>query len=274
MPFPDLFDAATNDAYMPSRRVPDADALVAAWARNSAAVREACAPQQLAYGAGEHERLDVFSPEGAVRATLLFIHGGYWQAFYKDTFSYLAPPLLGAGLRVAIISYDLTPAVTLSRIVDQARRATAFVAAQFAGPLVVAGHSAGGHLAAMIHATDWAAEGLPGVTLAGGVGISGLYDLGPLRRTELQPALQLSEKEARALSPAFLHPTSAAPFIAAVGADESAAFLGQSLALAQAWPGVVGGVRQLPGRHHFDAPDELPRLALELLGQNGGTPDP
>lgn len=262
-----LFDPTLNDDYMPSRRVPDADALVAAWARDSAAARQAFAPLELAYGAGEHERLDVFSPEGAARATLLFIHGGYWQAFYKASFSYLAPPLLAAGLRVAVISYDLAPAVTLGHIVGQARRATAFVAGQFAGPLVVAGHSAGGHLAAMIHATDWAAEGLPGVTLAGGIGISGLYDLRPLRRTELQPALRLSPEVARALSPACLTPTSAAPFIAAVGADESGAFLGQSLTLARAWPGVVRGVRQLPGRHHFDAPDELPALARALLGE-------
>ena len=260
-----LFDAAINEGYMPSRRVPDAEAIVAAWERDSGAVREACLPTDLAYGAGEHERLDVFEPEGAALATLLFIHGGYWQAFYKDTFSYLAPPLLGAGLRVAVMSYSLTPAVTLERIVDQARRATAFVASRYPGPLIVAGHSAGAHLAAMVHATDWAAEGLPGIMLTGGIGISGLYDLGPLRRTELQPVLQLSEGEARSLSPAFLRPTSAAPFTVAVGADESPSFLWQSQQLADAWPGVAGSVRLLTGRHHFDAPDELLGLALEML---------
>ncbi|GGO24972.1 alpha/beta hydrolase [Deinococcus humi] len=261
-----LFDVAINGEYMPSRRVPHADIIVAAWQRDSAAVREERLPAELAYGAGEHERLDVFAPEGAARATLLFIHGGYWQAFYKDTFSYLAPPLLGAGLRVGVMSYDLTPTVTLARIVGQARRATAFVGARYPGPLIVAGHSAGAHLAAMVHATDWAAEGLPGVTLTGGIGVSGLYDLGPLRRTELQPVLRLSETEARALSPAFLRPTSAAPFTVAVGEDESPSFLWQSQQLADAWPGVASSVRQLPGRHHFDAPDELLGLALEMLG--------
>jgi arylformamidase len=260
-----LFDAAINEGYMPSRRVPDANAIVAAWERDSAAVREECPPDELAYGAGEHERLDVFAAKGAARATLLFIHGGYWQAFYKDTFSYLAPPLLEAGLRVAVMSYDLTPGVTLARIVDQTRRATALVAAGFPGPLIVAGHSAGAHLAAMVHATDWTAEGLPELTLTGGIGISGLYDLGPLRRTELQPALQLSVEEARALSPAFLPPMSAAPFTVAVGADESPSFLWQSQQLADAWPGVTGSVRLLPGRHHFDAPNELGALALEML---------
>ncbi|MFK7602875.1 alpha/beta hydrolase [Deinococcus sp. SM5_A1] len=261
----DLFDEAINKDYMPSRRVPDADAIVAAWVRDSAAVRETFPPVELAYGAGEHERLDVFKPDPEARATLLFIHGGYWQAFYKETFSYLAPPLLEAGIRVAVMSYHLTPAVTLAQIVTQARQATAFTATQFPGPLIVAGHSAGGHLAAMIHATDWAAQGLPDVKLTGGIGISGVYELGPLRRTELQPALQLSAQQAHTLSPAFLQPISAAPFLVAVGADESDSFVWQSQQLADAWPGVASQVRLLPGRHHFGAPDDLLNLALELL---------
>lgn len=260
-----LFDAALNHEYMPSRRVPDANDIVEAWQRDSALARVNCPPTELAYGAGEHERLDVFAPQERARATLLFIHGGYWQAFYKDTFSYLAPPLVAAGIRVAVMSYDLTPHVSLAHVVDQARRATAAVATQFPGPLIVAGHSAGAHLAAMVHATDWAAGGLSPVRLTGGLGISGLYDLGPLRRTELQPALQLSEAEARALSPAFLSPTSAAPFIVAVGAEESPAFLWQSQQLPSAWPGVASSVRRLPKRHHFNAPDDLLPLALDLL---------
>lgn len=260
-----LFDEAINTEYMPSRRVPDAAGIVEVWQRGSASARLTHPPTELAYGAGQHERMDIFEPAGRVRGTLLFIHGGYWQAFYKDTFSSLAPPLLEAGIRAAVMSYDLTPSVTLAHIVAQARCAAVTVAAQFPGPLIVAGHSAGAHLAAMVHATDWAAEGLAPVTLSGGIGISGLYDLGPLRRTELQPVLRLSEEEARALSPAFLSPTSAAPFVAAVGADESESFVWQSRQLAQAWPGVVGAVRLLPGRHHFDAPDALPGLALALL---------
>ncbi|MDV6375440.1 alpha/beta hydrolase [Deinococcus arenicola] len=264
-PPPDLFNAAINDDYMPSRRVLDWKEQVDSWTRDSAAAREAYPPLELAYGEGEHERLDVFEGVAETRATLLFIHGGYWQAFYKDTFSYLAPPLLDAGFRVAVMSYDLNPAVTLAQIVAQARQATAFVATQFPGPLIVAGHSAGAHLAAMLHATDWAAEGLPEVELTGSIGISGLYDLGPLRHTELQPGLQLSEAEARALSPAFLSPTSAAPFIVAVGGEESQSFLWQSQQLAGAWAGVASPVQLLPGRHHFNAPDEVLGLALGLL---------
>ncbi|GGL98869.1 alpha/beta hydrolase [Deinococcus aerophilus] len=259
-----VFDAAINQEYMPSQRVPQAAAYFKAWAQDSAAARAAHPPQVLAYGPGAQERLDIFAEEGA-RATVLFIHGGYWQAFHRDHFSYLAPPLLAAGLRVAVMDYDLMPAVTLDHIVDQARRATVRVAQEFPEPLIVAGHSAGGHLAAMVHATRWAEHGLPPVALAGGIGISGLYDLGPLRLTELQPVLQLSAAQATSLSPAFTPPTSPAPFVVAVGELESAAFHQQSLVLTQQWPGVAHGVPPLVGRHHFDAPDELLALALPLL---------
>lgn len=262
----DLFDPSINTSYMPSQRVPNARSYLEAWARDSAAARGAHPPTELAYGAGEHERLDLFEPAGAARASLLFIHGGYWRAFYKDTFSYIAPPLLAEGVRVGVMSYDLAPGVSLRRIVRQAREAAAFLAAHCPGPLLVAGHSAGAHLAAMIHCADWEAEGLPAPRLAGAVGISGLYDLLPLRHTELQPDLLLSEEEALALSPVTHPPSTAAPFLVAVGALESVAFHEQSEALAQGWPGVAREPQALPGRHHFSAPDDLPALALSLLG--------
>ena len=147
------------------------------------------------------------------RATLLFIHGGYWKAFYKDNFSYVAAPLLREGVRVAVMSYDLAPGVTLRQIVRQAREAASLVSQSYPGPLFVSGHSAGGHLTAMIHCADWHAEHLRAPHLAGSIGISGLYDLQPLRHTELQPDLNLSEDEARDLSPVHHRPTSPAPFI-------------------------------------------------------------
>lgn len=261
----DLYDDALNTEYMPSRRVPNAREYFAAWTRDSAAVRQAHPPTTLAYGPGEHETLDVFEPAGEARATLLWIHGGYWKAFYKEDFSSLAPPLLTAGVRVAVMSYDLLPGVPLRRIVQQARQAAAFVGQRFASPLIVAGHSAGAHLAAMIHCADWKAEGLPRPRIAGGIGISGLYDLSPLRRTELQPDLQLSGAEARDLSPVHHPPTTTAPFLVAVGGLESGAFHGQSAALAAAWPGVATAPQTLPGRHHFDAPDDLLSLTQPFL---------
>ena len=259
-----LFDPQINTEYMPSQRVPDAASYWEAWGPRSAAVRAEYPPQELSYGTGPRERLDVFEPTGTARATLLFIHGGYWVAFDKEDFSYVAPPLLGAGVRVAVVSYDLAPAVSLRQMVRQVRQAASFVSQRF-GPLLVAGHSAGGHLAAMTHCTDWAAEGLPAPQLVGGIGISGLYDLGPLRHTEVQADLQLSAAEARALSPVHHAPSTGAPFVAALGELESAAFYWQADQLAAAWRGVASAPLPLPQRHHFDAPEDLLGLTLPLL---------
>lgn len=250
---------------MPSQRVPNARDYFAAWARDSAALRGQTPPQELAYGSGEHEWIDVFEPADMARATLLFIHGGYWKAFYKDNFSYVAAPLLREGVRVAVMSYDLAPGVTLRHIVRQARVAASVVSRTYPGPLFVSGHSAGGHLTAMIHCADWHAEHLPAPHLAGSIGISGLYDLQPLRHTELQPDLNLSEDEARDLSPVHHRPTSPAPFIVAVGALESRSFHQQSQHLTDAWPGVASRPHDLTDRHHFDAPDDLLTLLKPLL---------
>lgn len=261
----ELYDEAVNAEYMPSQRIPNAKEYFVAWARESAHFREAHSPTQYAYGTGKHETLDVFEPVGPVKANVLWIHGGYWMAFYKDHFSYIAPPLLAQGLRVAVMSYDLVPSVTLRQIVRQARQAAAFMAEQFPTPLIVAGHSAGGHLTAMIHCTAWQAEGLTQPDLIGSIGISGLYDLSPLRHTELQPDLALSEAEAHALSPVLHSPTTEAPFIVAVGELESAAFHGQSQQLSTVWAGLASSPQLLAGRHHFDAPDDLAQLVSHLL---------
>lgn len=258
------FDPAVNAEYMPSRRVPGAQRLFDAWARDSAAVREKHPPRELAYGPAQHEKMDVFTPAHP-RGTVLFIHGGYWQAFYKDHFSYLAAPLLLADFCVAVMSYDLVPGVTLAHIVQQTRQATAYAFRHLPGPLCVAGHSAGGHLAAMMHATDWAAHGFPTVDMAGGIGISGLYDLAPLRHTELQPDLQLGDDDLQTLSPIHLKPRQSSPFLVAVGELESGAFQAQSRALTAAWPGVATPVVIQPGRHHFNAPDDLLQLTRALL---------
>lgn len=263
----ELFDTEVNSEYMPSQSVPNAKEYFAAWARDSAALREQHPPKELPYGHGEHQQIDVFGPAGESRATLLFIHGGYWKAFYKEHFSYVAAPLLRQGIRVAVMSYDLAPGVTLRQIVRQAREAASLVSQTYAGPLFMSGHSAGGHLTAMIHCTDWAAENLPEPRLAGSIGISGLYDLKPLRHTELQADLNLSEEEAHDLSPINKQPTSQAPFIVAVGELESRAFHEQSHQISTAWPGIASPPYDLPGRHHFDAPDDLLILLQPILSR-------
>lgn len=262
-----LVDPQADRLYLPTLTVPGAQKIFDSWLDDSAVVRQAHPPIELAYGSGTHETIDVFSAEDS-RATVLFIHGGYWRAFYKEHFSYLAPPLMADGVRLAVMSYDLCPTVTLTTIVSQVRRAALAVARSFAEPLLVAGNSAGGHLTAMLHSTDWEEFGQnPGIRAS--IDFSGLHELDPLRSTSLQESLRLSDAEVAELSPARRKPSTDAPLFACVGALESEAFHWQAELLADHWGEVVIGPESLPGHHHFSVTDELPkfvRKAMQLVG--------
>jgi arylformamidase len=203
----------------------------------------------LAYGEGERERLDLFWPSasGTDAPLALFIHGGYWQALGREWASHCARGLNGLGVAVAVPSYDLCPAVTIATIVEQMRRAAGFLWRRHGRPMLAMGHSAGGHLAAMLLATDWPARGLPAGLVPAALPISGVFELTPLRATSIGAALALSEGEAHALSPRFL-PRPAGMLHCIVGGAESGEFIRQSRDMAAAWD---GGFEALPGADHF-----------------------
>ncbi len=138
----------------------------------SAAARERYRPlRDLRYGPGPLETLDLFLPAGTPRGTFVFIHGGYWRALDKDDVAFVAAPFVEQGIAVANVNYDLCPAVSIAAIVDECRRAVAWTARE--GPkhgaaaedVVVGGHSAGGHLAAMMNVTDWSALRIRGAAV-------------------------------------------------------------------------------------------------------------
>ena len=255
-------------------RVPEHPAILEGWARDAAAYRAArrdSAELDLAYGPGERERLDLFWPEaaGATRDApiALFIHGGYWQALDRSWVSHCARGLNARGVAVAIPSYDLCPAVTVAHILDQMRAAAAFLHRRHGRRLLAAGHSAGGHLAAMLMATDWRplAPALPADLVPAGLPISGLFELEPLLPTTIARALRLDAAEARALSPRWLPaPRSgdtATMLHAVVGGAESTEFIRQTRDFAAAWG---GSWEALPGANHFTvlAPLSDPASAL------------
>ncbi len=265
--------------------VPEYPQWFARWERLSDEARAAWTVREsVRYGPSPMETLDVFLPHGPVRGTLVFIHGGYWRSLDKRQHGFVAPAFLAAGYAVVVVNYDLCPAVTIATIVEECRRALAWIVREGAGHglvadnVVVSGHSAGGHLAAMLHATDWTACGLSDHPIAGGVSISGVHDLVPLLQASMNADLRLDEADALRLSPVHLMPTTDAPFLIAVGADETTEFLRQSDLLAQAWRGHRGvaaqGVLRLPERHHFSVvadyadPDAaLTRRTLALLAR-------
>ena len=235
----------------------------------------------LRYGPAPKETLDLFVPETAVRGTFVFIHGGYWRAFDKADFHFVADPLLAQGISVAVANYDLCPAVSIARIVDECRRMMVWIARDgrqhgvVADNVVVGGHSAGGHLAAMMFATNWDALGLAQDPLVGGVTLSGVHDLKPLVLASMNGDLHLTNAEAARVSPVNHASLTQAPLLVAVGGAETSEFIRQSQLIWDSWPDncrPAAGPLILAGKHHFsvvadhaDPDSELTRATLALF---------
>jgi arylformamidase len=236
-------------------RVPENPALIAGWAKDAAAFREDHPPRTIAYGAGMRHVIDFFPGDGN-GPIVVFIHGGYWQALDGSSFSHLAGGLNAHGLGVAIPSYDLCPNVTVDAIIGQIRMATRELAG-LGQRLVVSGHSAGGHLAACMLATDWSAfdASLPSNPVIAAYAISGLFDLGPLVDTSINKALGLDPTTARAASPLFWRPPTRGSLDAVVGEAESAEYFRQSRTIVGLWgrAGVATRFGAVPGANHFTA---------------------
>ena len=238
-------------------RVPGHPAVIAGWARDAAAFREAAGAagrhERTVYGAGGRCTLDLFAPaeDRTPGAALLFVHGGYWQGLDPSFFSHLARGLTLRGHLVAVAGYDLCPAVRLSAIVDEVRTACAALAGRGRRP-VVAGHSAGGHLAACMLATDWPAfAGLPPGFVPAASAISGLFDLVPLLSTSVNDALGLDPEEAWRLSPLGWSAPPGLVLDATVGEAEGEEYHLQGRAIAQAWGagGTATRYAAVPGDH-------------------------
>lgn len=233
-------------------RVPENPAIIAGWQRDAAAFRAAWAEAELdiPYGPGARERLDLFRPgPGEDWPVALFLHGGYWQALDRSFFSHMARGMLAEGVAVAVPSYDLCPQATLAAIIDQMRAAAMLLHRRTGRRLLATGHSAGGHLTAMLMATDWRAldPRLPAGLVPAGLPISGVFELEPLLPTTIGAGLRLAPEAARALSPRWL-PSPGLPLHAVVGGDESGEFLRQTHDFAAAWG---GRAEVLPGLNHF-----------------------
>jgi len=235
----------------------------------------------LRYGPGPLQTVDLFLPERMPGGAFVFIHGGYWRALDKADFHFVAGPLLEQGIAVAVANYDLCPAVSIAKIVDQCRQLMVWLARQ--GPrhgvpadnVVVGGHSAGGHLAAMMLATDWEALGLTRDPFVGGVTLSGVHDLKPLVLSSMNSDLRLTNAEAARISPVNHVSLSPAPMLVAVGGAETSEFIRQAQLLWDAWPEnaqPAAGPLIVAGRHHFnvvvdhaDPESELTRATLALF---------
>lgn len=286
------FDPAWLDSQYNNRAlVPGYGEHFARWARESACVRATpSAVLDQPYRSGLSETLDIFpaskAPGSAPAPVLVFIHGGYWRSLDKADHAFLAPAFTEQGACVVVPNYALCPAVTIPQITLQMVQALAWVyrhIAEHGGDpqrITVVGHSAGGHLAAMLLLCQWASVGadLPASLVKNSMSISGLYDLEPLRYTPfLQEALRLTPEQVRQASPALLP----APVVRAgrgqlysvAGGDESGEFLRHNQLIQTAWGKRAVPVSEaLPGLNHFSVLEalvepghRLRQLAFELL---------
>jgi arylformamidase len=261
--------AEMDPQYNLRARRPDYDTkVVPDWMQRSEAYRAAAACQlDLAYGPGARERIDFFPAAAKGGPILVYFHGGYWQRGDKSVYSFLAEPFVKNGVSVALVNYDLCPTVRIAEISPQTRRAMAWIwrhAAELGGSrdkLYVMGHSAGGHITGMMMATDWPAFGadLPRDMVKGGIPVSGLFDLEPLRFSSINDGVRMDEAEAAAESPMNHPPATNAPQLVVCGGAETEEFHRQSDIYVAAFATSSRPVERysVPDCDHFDELNEL-----------------
>lgn len=228
------------------------------WSAQAGTFRAELGPRarlDLPYGPGPRHRLDLFLPEGPARGLLVFVHGGYWHLFSKEDWSHFAQGPLARGFAVAMPSYTLAPDARIATMTQEIAVACRTASGLVPGPLVVTGHSAGGHLSARMGCVDVA------VPVTRVVPISPLAELGPLMATGMNATLSIDPDEAATESPCRLALREGVSAHVWVGAEERPAFLWQARTLSEEWacPWTAD-----PGRHHFDVLDALedPKSAL------------
>lgn len=258
-----------DDAYANAAYIPGADGYIDAWAQAAQGFRAQHADwRTVAYGSGDREKFDLFLPQSPAKGLVVFVHGGYWLRFDRSSWSHLAAGSLARGWAVAMPSYDLAPAIRISGITRQIAAAITHAASLVAGPVALAGHSAGGHLVARMACPGVLPDAVA-ARLTRVVSISPVGDLRPLMKTAMNTDLKLDEGEALAESPTLQAPLADKEVTVWVGADERPVFLDQAAQLAQAWDAhhVVA-----EGRHHFDVIAPLAEadsaLVTALLGDD------
>ncbi len=285
-PIPRITD--WDDAYANRAHIPDADAYIERWEQESQLFRmqHSNATLNVSYASSSQNdtnqhraRLvyDVFEPQNQPsKGLLFFVHGGYWVAFSKDTWSCFAKGANDAGYTVVIPSYPLCPTINVTNISECISACVTHAAEQIEGPIVLTGHSAGGHLVTSLVSYDalsgdYASTGLLKEAVVNRVkqvvSISGVHDLRPLLNTKLNQQLKLDVQEATRCSPALLTPLNTCPVTVWVGGTERSEFIRQSELLANVWRGLGAQTSTTiePDLHHFNVIDGLMKSDSVLM---------
>jgi len=260
-----------DDAYANGAHIEGAAEYPARWAEAAADFRDRMAAQKgsecdIVYGDGERKRFDLFRPEGDARGLVVFVHGGYWRTFDKSAWSHLASGPVRRGWAVAMPSYDLAPTVAIDEITRQIGAAVSRAATLVDGPIRLTGHSAGGHLVTRMMCTDSPLQVNVLRRIDRVVSISGLHDLRPLLKTDMNDDFRMTGALAESESPALKQPIENVELVCWVGAEERPEFIRQAELLANIWTGfgTEASVHRAAGQHHFNVIDGLaePRSPL------------
>ena len=257
--------------------MPDFANYLAQWADSSVqARRQLGGLTDIAYGSELSETLDIFPSAQSNAPVVVFIHGGYWRSLDKSDHSFVAPALVEQGACVVVPNYALCPAVSIPHIVMQMVKALAWVWRYIgrwggdASRIHLVGHSAGGHLAAMMMACRWSEyqSDLPPDLVKSVLSVSGLYELDSVMRSSmLQSSLHLNDEQVLRCSPAWMPAPSTGSLVSVAGALESEAFIMHNHLIKEAWgPKRVPWVEDLPGLHHFSIVNELAKPGSHLHG--------
>jgi len=213
----------------------------------------------IAYGAHDRQRLDLFLPEGKPKGLVVFVHGGYWMRLDKSFWSHLAKGAVARGHAVAMPSYRLCPEVGVADISADVAQAIMRAMDEVDGPVALTGHSAGGHLVSRMICRGGPLSPERQARITSVVSISGLHDLRPLQRTAMNDTLHIDDATAASESPALLAPVDGVKVTAWVGGAERNEFRRQAQLLANIWTGLGAATAcvEAPDRHHFDVIDDL-----------------
>lgn len=286
MPIYSTFNQSALDReYSPSSRIDDINVYLDEYSRLSSAAKGAALRAQtcvadLRYGSTADETLDLFLPDKPDLAPLhVYIHGGYWQQLSKEESSFAAPVFQQFGSYFAAVNYTLAPRQTLSGIVEENRRALAFLYEHAdrwgynRDRIYLSGSSAGAHLAMMMLLTDWPQLGLPGDLVKGVCAVSGIYDLEPVRLSYVNDKIGMDAGEAAANSPILQDLRNCCPIILAYGDNETGEFKRQTNDYRQVLEeaGIPVAFGEIANRNHFDVITDLADagswLSRQVIGQ-------
>jgi arylformamidase len=266
-----------DDAFANMKHVANSYALLDFWAKRAAVYRDALDPalleQDIAYGSGARHKLDIIRPDGPVQGLAVFVHGGYWMRLDKSHWSDLAEGVRARGWAVCIPSYTLTPHARIHQITAEIGAAITTAASRVAGPVCLAGHSAGGHLVTRMLCNDSLLPDTVRARIVHTLSISGLHDLRPLMHTQMNGTLHLDAAEAAQESAVLHAPFGASPLTCWVGGSERPEFIRQSQLMAMMWAGLDMQTRcHIDGAHnHFTILEALKQTDSPLTDAFTGT---